>query len=93
MVVGLTVSNSIFLNLAQKYIEGALPNADPGQIRSAISGTGSAFIGSLSAQDQARVIHSIIAAINKPYIFLMAVSSIEFILSFFLKWERVFLEM
>lgn len=93
MVVGLTVANSIFLNLAQTYIQNVLPNASPEQIKSAISGAGSAFIGSLTVEDQARVIHSITDAISKPYLFLAVVASIQFILSIFLKWERVFLEM
>lgn len=92
MTIGLTVANSIFLNLAQKYIQDALPSANPNQIKAAISGTGSAFISSLSLQDQASVIHAIISAISKPYLLLVVVSSIEFVLSFFLKWERVFLE-
>jgi hypothetical protein len=93
MTIGLTVANSIFLNLAQKYIQDVLPNADPNQIKAAISGTGSAFIGSLSPENQARVIHAIISAIGKPYMLLVVVSAIEFVLSLFLKWERVFLEM
>jgi hypothetical protein len=93
MTVGLTVANSIFLNLAQKYIQDVLPAADPNQIKAAISGTGSAFISSLSSQDQAEVIHSIIRAISKPYLLLAVVASIEFVLSFFLRWERVFLDM
>ncbi|KAF2848079.1 MFS general substrate transporter [Plenodomus tracheiphilus IPT5] len=93
MVVGLTVANVIFLNLAQTYIQNVLPNADPDQIKSAISGTGSAFIGSLTVEDQARVLHAITDAISKPYLFLAVVAAIQFILSLFLKWERVFLEM
>ncbi|KAH8728394.1 major facilitator superfamily domain-containing protein [Phaeosphaeriaceae sp. PMI808] len=93
MTIGLTVANAVFLNLAQKYIGNVLPNANPDQINAAISGTGSIFIKSLSAKEQQHVISAITRAISKPYLLLAAIASIELILSFFLKWERVFLEM
>lgn len=93
IVVALTVSNTIFLNLAQKYVGAVLPDADPAMIKAAISGTGSDFVKSLSPELQRAVLNAIIKAMSRVYLFVVTTSSLEFLLSFGLKWERVFVEL
>ena len=89
----LTLANTIFLNLAQKYVRNVLPDADPNTIKAAISGTVSNFLQTLSPELQNQVVHAVISAISKTYIVVIAFGSAELLLSFGLKWERVFLQM
>jgi hypothetical protein len=90
--LSLTLANTIFLNLAQKYVRDVLPNADPNTIKAAISGTVSTFLQTLSPEVQKQVVHAVISAINKTYVVVIACGSVELLLSFGLKWERVFLQ-
>jgi len=92
LAISLTITNTLFLNLASKYIGDALPDASSAQVKSAISGVGGSFIASLTQTQQASVIHALIDAISKCYLVLVALAGVEFIASGFLKWERVFLE-
>ena len=89
----LTITNTIFLNLAQRYISSAIPTATPGEVKAAMSGVGGPFLASLTLEQQGAVVHAIVKAISKCYLVLLALASCEFIASWFLKWERVFLEM
>lgn len=93
IVLWLSLSNTIFLNLAQKYVADVLPNADPTSIKAAISGTGSAFLNTLTPELRQQVLSGVVRAIQRTYCLVMATASLEFILSFGLKWERVFLQM
>jgi hypothetical protein len=93
LVLSLTIANTIFLNLSQKYIVEIIPTASSIEIKRAISGANSTYLASLDPAVKARIISAIISAIGKAYILLIAVGCLEFILSFFLKWERVFLQM
>jgi hypothetical protein len=89
----LTLANTIFLNLAKKYVRDVLPNADPNAIETAISGTVSTFLQTLSPEVQKQVVHAVISAINKTYVLVIAFGLVELLLSFGLKWERAFLHM
>jgi MFS family permease len=93
IVVALIVANSIFLNVAQNSVGRLLPNATPLMIKSAISGTGSTVVKSLNPELKAKVLDAIIDAISKTYIFVIACSSLEFLFSLLLKWEKVFLNL
>ncbi|KAI9776218.1 MAG: hypothetical protein M1839_000539 [Geoglossum umbratile] len=93
LVVSLTLANTVFLNLAQKYVRDVLPDADPNTIKAAISGTVSTFLRTLSPEVQKQVVHAVISAIGKTYLIVVAFGSAELLLSFGLKWERVFLQM
>ena len=92
-MLSLTLANTIFLNLAQKYVRDVLPDADPNAIKAAISGTVSTFLQTVSPEVQKGVVHAVISAINKTYVVVIAFGSVELLLSFGLKWERVFLQM
>ncbi len=91
LVISLTLANTVFLNVAQNSIGAVLPGADPAAIKSAISGTGSAFLKTLSAEKQQQVLHAVIDAISKTYILCIAAGALGLVLSFAMKWERVIL--
>ncbi|KAI9765802.1 MAG: hypothetical protein M1840_007084 [Geoglossum simile] len=93
LVLCLTLANTIFLNLAQKYVRDVLPDADPNTIKAAISGSVSTLLRTLSPEVQKQIMQAVISAINKTYVVVIAFGSAELLLSFGLKWERVYLQM
>lgn len=88
LAIILTISNSIFLNLAITYISHVLPHTDLLQIKDAVSGAGSAFISDLSEQQQADVVHALVKAISRTYVLVIACGCLQLILAFGLKWEK-----
>lgn len=93
LVIALTIANTIFLNVAQRQISHVLPGADPNAIKSAISGSGSAFLRTLSKESQQQVLHGIVVAISRTYIPCITSGALGFVLALGMKWERVFLVM
>lgn len=91
MVIALTLSNTIFLNVAQQKIGAVLPGASPELIQSAISGTSSAFLRTLDPDTQAQVLHAIVGALSKTYALVITSGAVGLVLSIFMKWESVVL--
>lgn len=91
MVIALTLSNTIFLNVAQQQIAAVLPGTSPDLIKSAISGTSSAFLRTLDPDKQAQVLHAIVGAISKTYALVISSGALGLVLSIFMKWEAIVL--
>lgn len=91
MVIALTLSNTIFLNVAQQKIGAVLPGTSPELIKSAISGTSSAFLRTLDPDKQAQVLHAIVGALSKTYTLVMTSGAVGLVLSMLMKWESVVL--
>ncbi|KAI9676065.1 MAG: hypothetical protein M1817_000808 [Caeruleum heppii] len=93
ITVSLTVANSIFLNLATSKIGGILVGVDRATVQSTITGRGSEYLRSLSEEVQAQVLHSVVDSIGKTYAVAVAAGAVGLILSFGMKWERLFTQM
>jgi hypothetical protein len=91
LAIILTISNTIFLNLAITYVAKALPNSTLPEVKNAVSGVSSDFIGSLSQHQQAEVLHALVQAISKTYILIIACGCLQLVLAFGLKWEKAFM--
>lgn len=91
MVIALTLSNTIFLNVAQQKIGAVLPGTSPELIKSAISGTSSVFLRTLDPDTQAQVLHAIVGALSKTYALVITSGAVGLVLSMFMKWESVVL--
>lgn len=89
--VALTVANTVFLNVAIKQVSLVLPLADPATVKSAISGTGTAFVRSLAPDVQLMVFKAVVYSISRTYIFCIAAGALMIILSAGMRWEKVFL--
>jgi len=93
LAISLCLANSVFLNVAKNKIHHILPNVNIELIKSAISGTNSVYLKSLSPELQQRVLHAIVESISDTYILCIAAGALGFVLSLTMKWERVFLTM
>lgn len=91
MVIALTLSNTVFLNVAQQQIGAVLPGTSPELIKSAVSGTSSTFLRTLDPVKQAQVLHAIVGAISKTYALVITSGALGLVLSIFMKWEAVVL--
>ena len=89
MVIALTLANTIFLNVAQQQIGAVLPGTSPDLIKSAISGTNSAFLRALDPDTQAQVLHAIVGAIGKTYALVITSGALGLVLSICMKWEAI----
>ncbi|KAI5805836.1 MFS drug efflux transporter [Geopyxis carbonaria] len=92
IVIGLGCAGCIFLNLAQKGLEELLPTVDTETIQSAITGTGSTLISSLSAEVRDKAIGIISDSIGNVYLLAVAAGAITTLGAVFLKHENIFIE-
>lgn len=90
MVLALGLSGAIFVNIATRDLGKAIPSASPEQISSALTGGGSAFFESLPPEVQALALKAVVTASDDTFAFILASAALSFILSWFLKWEKVF---
>ncbi len=93
ITIALTLANSIFLNVAMSKISAILVGVDRSIVQSTISGRGSLFLRTLSPEIQAEVLHAIVEAIGQTYIVALVAGAVGLIMSFGMKWEKLFIEM
>ncbi|EOD45517.1 putative mfs drug efflux protein [Neofusicoccum parvum UCRNP2] len=68
-----------------------LPDAPHSELVDAISGTGSTFVADLDQATQEKVIEAIVTAMDKTYILCIVAGVVTLLLSFTMKWERLFM--
>ncbi|KAF3931139.1 hypothetical protein ABW20_dc0109309 [Dactylellina cionopaga] len=93
IVISLTISGTIFQNVAFKYLRDALRQHDfsDAAIREAIAGTRSQIFGELDEVSRASAIDAIVKAMGQVYILVIVAGAVTLICSVFLKRERLFM--
>ncbi|ESZ96547.1 hypothetical protein SBOR_3049 [Sclerotinia borealis F-4128] len=95
VVIGLAVSGAVFQNTA--FIKVSEAFAGQGftteQLRSATAGSQSAIYATVSQELRDKAIEGIVEAMDKTYYLVVSGAALTLILSFFLKRERLFMEM
>ncbi|KAF3941837.1 hypothetical protein ABW19_dt0210279 [Dactylella cylindrospora] len=93
IVISLTISGTIFQNVAFNYLSDALKefNFPEEAIRGAIAGTRSQLFGQLSEQARASAIDAIVRAMGQVYILVIVAGAVTLVTSVFLKREKLFM--
>lgn len=91
VTIALAIANSVFLNKSQESIREILPDVPLSDVQAAISGAGSDFVKSLSADVKERVLEAIVTAMGKTYILVITAGVMVVLLSLGLKRERLFM--
>jgi MFS family permease len=91
VTIALAIANSVFLNKSQESIQKILPNVPLSDVQAAISGAGSDFVKSLSANVKKEVLEAIVTAMSKTYILVITAGALVVILSIGMKRERLFM--
>lgn len=90
VVLALGVSGAIFVNVATRDLIQAIPDATPEQVSGSLTGGGSDFFASLSADVQESALKAVVTASDSTFAFIMASAALSFVLSWFLRWEKAF---
>ncbi|KAJ6259382.1 Efflux pump patC [Drechslerella dactyloides] len=93
IVISLTISGTIFQNVAFSYLRDALKqyNFPEEAIRGAIAGTRSQLLSELNAQSRADAIDAIVRAMGQVYILVIVAGAVTLVTSLFLKREKLFM--
>ena len=89
--IAMSISNSLFINKATTDIMNLLPGSTKDEIMAGISGFGN-FFKNLPASQKAMVNNVLLKSINQAYILAMVAASLVFVLSLFLKRQKLFLD-
>lgn len=84
IIVALSISGSVFQNMALKYLAAALPEAATSELGQLVTGTSGAFYKSLSQDEKYLVVQQVTAAIRDSFYYLCGVTAIGFITSLLL---------
>ncbi|KUI54174.1 hypothetical protein VP1G_01690 [Cytospora mali] len=90
IMVALSVSGSIFQNMALRYLSSALPDAAMSELSQLVTGTSGAFYKSLGPGEKQLVVQQVTAAIRDSFYYLCGVTAIGFITSLFLSRKKLF---
>jgi hypothetical protein len=93
VVVALTISGTVFQNLAFRNLKAVFGNTMPeADIQAAIAGTQSSILENLSPELRARAVDAIVSAIGSVYILVITAGTLCLVCSIFLKREKLFME-
>lgn len=84
IIVALSISGSVFQNMALEYLAAALPEASTSELSQLVTGTSGAFYKSLGPDKKYMVVKQVTAAIRDSFYYLCGVTTIGFITSLFL---------
>ena len=90
MVLALGLSGAIFVNVGMRDLAKAMPGAIPKQVSASLTGGGSEFFESLSADVQEAALKAVVTASDSTFAFIMASAALSFVLSWCLRWEKAF---
>ncbi|KUI70046.1 hypothetical protein VM1G_04716 [Cytospora mali] len=90
IIVALSVSGSIFQNMALSYLSSALPHAAMSELSQLVTGTSGAFYKSLDPDEKHLVVQQVTAAIRDSFYYPCGVTAIGFITSLFLSRKKLF---
>ncbi|KAK6544852.1 hypothetical protein TWF694_001533 [Orbilia ellipsospora] len=94
IVISLTISGTIFQNVAFNYLKDALKpygTFTDDAIHGAISGTRSQLFLDLTAEARASAIEAIVRAMGQVYILVIVAGAVTLVASVFLKREKLFM--
>ncbi|KAK7697410.1 hypothetical protein SLS64_013548 [Diaporthe eres] len=91
IIVALSISGSVFQNMALRYLASALPEASTSELGQLVTGTSGVFYKSLGAGEKYLVVQQVTAAIRDSFYYLCGVTAIGFITSLFLSRKKLFL--
>jgi len=81
VTISLAVANAVFLNLAENSITRIVPSAPKADVQAAITGVGGAFLKTLDAETQKKILEAIIDAVQKVFILGIAAGILAVVLS------------
>lgn len=84
IIVALSISGSVFQNMALRYLATALPDASTSELGQLVTGTSGAFYKGLGPDEKYLVVQQVTAAIRDSFYYLCGVTAIGFITSLFL---------
>lgn len=90
--IALTIANKLFVLFSVSGIHDLIPDATTDIIKNAITGADPAFFSAMSPALRAKVYDTMVDAINNAWILCMTAAALALVLSFGLKWQRLFLE-
>ncbi|KAK2608283.1 hypothetical protein N8I77_006901 [Diaporthe amygdali] len=90
IILALSVSGSVFQNMALRYLGAALPDADMSELGQLVTGTSGGFYKSLGPNEKFVVVQQVTAAIRDSFYYLCGVTAIGFITSLFLSRKKLF---
>lgn len=82
--MALSISGSVFQNMAVRYLASALPEATISELGQLVTGTSGAFYRSLGPDEKHLVVQQVTAAIRDSFYYLCGVTALGFITSLFL---------
>lgn len=90
IVVSLAIAGAIFQNRAISNVVSILPGVDTSSLRSAITGTNSAYFASLGPAERAGVVDGIVKALSDVYIPVIVAGAAVVLLAVFLPKTKLF---
>ncbi len=90
IVVSLAIAGSIFQNRAIANVVRVLPDVDTTLLRSAITGTDSAYFARLGSTERIQVVEGIVKALSDVYIVVIVAGAVVFVLAIFLPKNKLF---
>jgi hypothetical protein len=90
--ISVAIANTLFTNRSVRNIMRELPQASHESISATVAGANPKFFMALTTAQEERVYEIITDAINQAYILVMAAGALAFVLSLFMKRERLFLQ-
>lgn len=91
IIVALSISGSVFQNMALKYLASALPQATAFELGQLVTGTSGAFYKSLGPAEKHLVVQQVTAAIRDSFYYLCGVTALGFITSLSLSVSSLYL--
>ena len=94
IVIALSISGSVFQNLAYKHLSAALAGSGftADQIRSALAGTQSPIFQQSTPAEKAAAVAAIIKAMDSVFILVIAAGAVTLVSSVFMKREKLFMK-
>lgn len=82
--MAVSVSGTVFQNMALGYLGAALPDAAASELKQLVTGSSGSFYKGLSSGDKHLVVVQVTAAIRDSFYYLCGVTAVGFITSLFL---------
>lgn len=93
LTLTLTISNSVFLNVATDGIAAALPNLPRTQVQAAVAGTNAHLFQTLTDDERTRSLGAITHALSRTYIMVIVGAATSLVFATFMKWEKIFVDL
>ncbi|ERF71951.1 hypothetical protein EPUS_06510 [Endocarpon pusillum Z07020] len=92
LTLTLSISNSVFVNVATKMVATVLPRLNRTQVQAAIAGTDAHVFQTLMDDERMRCLDAITYALSRIYIMLIVGAATSLVFAMLMKWEKVFVD-